>query len=147
MNPSRPLAVLALLLLGGCAVGPDFVPPAAPDVHDYTPHPITTTVAGAKVVGGEAQRLNRGEDLPADWWTLFHSTALNALIEQSLAHNPDLKAAQAALTMAREDTLAGRGAYYPSVIVAGMLSRLVIGMFLMPTLYALVARRGDRLQV
>jgi cobalt-zinc-cadmium resistance protein CzcA len=33
------------------------------------------------------------------------------------------------------------------VIVAGMLSRLVIGMFLMPALYALVARPADRLQV
>ncbi|MEO8778091.1 MAG: CusA/CzcA family heavy metal efflux RND transporter [Rhodanobacter sp.] len=33
------------------------------------------------------------------------------------------------------------------VIVAGMLSRLVIGIFLMPALYALVARPADRLQV
>ncbi len=33
------------------------------------------------------------------------------------------------------------------VIVAGMLSRLLIGMYLMPALYALVARQGDRLQV
>ncbi|MEO6967476.1 MAG: CusA/CzcA family heavy metal efflux RND transporter [Rhodanobacteraceae bacterium] len=33
------------------------------------------------------------------------------------------------------------------VIVAGMITRLVIGMFLMPALYALVARQGDRLQV
>jgi hypothetical protein len=31
--------------------------------------------------------------------------------------------------------------------VAGMLSRLLIGMYLMPALYALVARQGDRLQV
>ncbi|MGH8212500.1 MAG: efflux RND transporter permease subunit, partial [Rhodanobacteraceae bacterium] len=33
------------------------------------------------------------------------------------------------------------------VIVAGMLSRLIISIFLMPALYALVARQGDRLQV
>ncbi|HET7175206.1 MAG TPA: CusA/CzcA family heavy metal efflux RND transporter [Gammaproteobacteria bacterium] len=33
------------------------------------------------------------------------------------------------------------------VIVSGMLTRLVIGVFLMPALYALVARPGDRLQV
>ena len=33
------------------------------------------------------------------------------------------------------------------VIVAGMLSRLLIGMYLMPALYALVARPNDRLQV
>jgi cobalt-zinc-cadmium resistance protein CzcA len=33
------------------------------------------------------------------------------------------------------------------VIVCGMLSRLIIGIFVMPALYALVARSGDRLQV
>jgi cobalt-zinc-cadmium resistance protein CzcA len=33
------------------------------------------------------------------------------------------------------------------VIVCGMLTRLVIGVFLMPALYALVARPGDRLEV
>ena len=33
------------------------------------------------------------------------------------------------------------------VIVAGMISRLAIGIFLMPALYKLVARDGDRLQV
>jgi cobalt-zinc-cadmium resistance protein CzcA len=33
------------------------------------------------------------------------------------------------------------------VIVGGMLSRLVISVFLMPALYALVARPNDRLEV
>ena len=54
-------------------------------------------------------------DISADWWTLFHSEALNNLIEESLANNHDLKAAQAALSVARENVLAQRGAYYPSV--------------------------------
>src|SRR5580704_19734181 len=35
--------------------------------------------------------------------------------ERSLKANPDLKAAQAALIVARENMLAQRGAYYPSV--------------------------------
>jgi cobalt-zinc-cadmium resistance protein CzcA len=33
------------------------------------------------------------------------------------------------------------------VIVAGLIARLVISIFLMPVLYALVAREGDRLEV
>lgn len=33
------------------------------------------------------------------------------------------------------------------VIVCGMFSRLLISVFLMPALYALVARPGDRLEV
>ena len=46
---------------------------------------------------------------------MFHSKPLNDLIERSLKANPDLKAAQAALIVARENVLAQRGAYYPSV--------------------------------
>lgn len=109
------IAAVACLLLAGCAVGPDFRKPAAPDVSGYTVQPPAITVNSANVIGGEAQRFATGSDIPADWWTLFHSRPLNALIEQSLASNPDLKAAQAALSVARENTLAGRGAYYPSV--------------------------------
>jgi len=33
------------------------------------------------------------------------------------------------------------------VIVGGLFSRLLISVFLMPALYALVARAGDRLEV
>ncbi|MDE2265053.1 MAG: efflux RND transporter permease subunit, partial [Alphaproteobacteria bacterium] len=33
------------------------------------------------------------------------------------------------------------------VIVGGLLTRLLISIFLMPALYALVARSGDRLEV
>ncbi|MCW8808242.1 MAG: efflux transporter outer membrane subunit [Rhodanobacter sp.] len=112
-----------VLLLAGCAVGPDFKRPAAPAVSDYTAHPVSATVASANVAGGEAQRFTRGSDIPAQWWTLFHSPSLNALIEQSLAGNPDLKAAQAALSAARENVLAGRGAYYPSVSAGFSASR------------------------
>jgi NodT family efflux transporter outer membrane factor (OMF) lipoprotein len=66
-------------------------------------------------VGGEAQHFLEGRDIAGEWWTLFHSKPLNDLIERSLKVNPDLKAAQAALLVARENVLAQRGAYYPSV--------------------------------
>ena len=108
-------AALASLLIAGCAVGPDFKKPAAPNVTDYTAKPLSTTVASTNVAGGEAQRFTKGSDIPGDWWTLFHSRPLNDLIEHSLSNNPDLKAAQAALTVAHENVLAQRGVYYPSV--------------------------------
>ena len=54
---------------------------------------------------------------------MFHSKPLNELIEQSLTNNPDLKAAQAALSVARENVLAQRGAYYPSVTAGFSASR------------------------
>jgi NodT family efflux transporter outer membrane factor (OMF) lipoprotein len=103
------------LLIAGCAVGPDFNKPAAPDVRDYTAGPLTTTVATANVSGGKAQHFAKGSEISADWWTLFHSTALDELIERSLTNNPDLKAAQSALSVARENVLAQRGASYPAV--------------------------------
>ena len=118
-HKSRLVHIIAsslLMFATGCAVGPSFKKPAPPNVTGYTPAPISTTSSTANVTGGEAQQLVDGRDIPGEWWTLFHSQPLNDLIERSLKANPDLKAAQAALIVARENVLAQRGAYYPSVI-------------------------------
>jgi NodT family efflux transporter outer membrane factor (OMF) lipoprotein len=109
------LIALVGLAVGGCAVGPNFKKPDPPAVSGYTPKPLEPTVTTPNLAGGESQRFASGADISADWWTLFHSEPLNHLIEQSLANNHDLKAAQAALTVARENVLAQRGAYYPNV--------------------------------
>jgi len=106
---------LAALWLGACAAGPDFRPPAAPAVAGYTAGPVAAAVATPGVAGGTAQRLEAGMDVSGQWWTLFHCAPLDALIAQALRHNPDLKAAQAALRVAHENTLAQRGAFLPSV--------------------------------
>lgn len=109
------IAALGCLLIASCEVGPDYKRPAAPDLNSYGAVPTSTAVAGPGVSGGEAQRFTKGSDIPADWWTLYHSRPLNDLIELSLAHNHDLKAAQAALLAAQENARAQRGSYYPSV--------------------------------
>ncbi len=109
------LAILALLITAGCAVGPNFKKPAAPNNAGYAPSLPTSTSGSPNVAAGEVQTFVPGHDIPGDWWTLFHSKPLNDLIERSLKNNPDLKSAQAALLVARENTLAQRGAYYPSV--------------------------------
>ena len=111
----RFLAILCSLLIAGCVVGPDFQRPTAPAISDYVDHPLKTTVASPDIAGGEAQRFAKGIDIPGDWWRLFHSKSLNDLIEESLKNNPNLKAAQAALSAAKENVLAQRGAYVPSV--------------------------------
>jgi NodT family efflux transporter outer membrane factor (OMF) lipoprotein len=112
---ARFIAAAALLLTPGCVVGPNFKKPAPPDVGGYTPTPISSTSSTPNVAGGEAQRLLEGKDIPGEWWALFHSKPLNDLIERALKANPDLKAAQAALLVARENVLAQRGFYYPNV--------------------------------
>ncbi len=111
------------VLLAGCAVGPDFKKPAAPGVNGYTANALQPATTSANTVGGEPQRFSIGSDIAADWWTLFQSRPLNALIEQAIANNPDLQAAQAALRAARESTSAQRGAYYPSLSAGFAASR------------------------
>jgi NodT family efflux transporter outer membrane factor (OMF) lipoprotein len=119
---ARIVAACACASMAGCAVGPDFRKPAPPDVGDYDAHPVSTTVS-TNVAGGNAQRFVNGGDIAADWWTLFHSEALNALIAEALANNSDMKAAQAALSAAHENVLAQRGAYYPSISAGISASR------------------------
>ena len=110
-------------LLSGCAVGPDFKKPAAPEVSGYTPTPLSTTSGTTNVAGGEPQRFVSGSDIPGEWWTLFHSKPLNDLIELSLSNNPTLKSAQAALKAAKENVLAQKGTYYPSIAGAFSAAR------------------------
>jgi NodT family efflux transporter outer membrane factor (OMF) lipoprotein len=112
---SLPTLLTVLLLSAGCTVGPNFKAPAPPQLPSYTPEQPHVTSSTPDTPGGDAQRFVVGRDIPGDWWTLFHSKPLNDLIEQALKRNPDLKSAQAALTVARENTLAQRGYYYPNV--------------------------------
>jgi NodT family efflux transporter outer membrane factor (OMF) lipoprotein len=104
----------AIGLLAGCAVGPDFQAPPAPDVPGYTPEPLAGTVS-AEVGGGEAQRFVQDMDIPAQWWVLFNSPELAALVERALMANPNVTAAQAALKVALEGVYAQMGTYLPTV--------------------------------
>ena len=106
------LMLLTVMLMSGCAVGPDFERPQAPPVSGYTVGRLPASTASAD---GQTQRFHPGRDIPGDWWSLFRSKALQALVEEGLRNNPDLEAAQAALRIARENTRAQLGFYLPSV--------------------------------
>jgi NodT family efflux transporter outer membrane factor (OMF) lipoprotein len=101
--------------MAGCAVGPNFHAPAAPAGADYAAKPLPARTVAADGPQGEAQQFVRGMDIPGQWWTLFHSQALNAAIEQALKANPSIAAAQASLRAAHEDMLAERGSLLPSL--------------------------------
>jgi len=119
----RAMAVAMLaFVLAGCAAGPDFKAPASPRANGYLLHAPGATVA-ADAAGGDAQTFEVGADIPGDWWTLFHSPALSALVAQALQNNHDLKAAQAALRVAHEDVLAQRGSFVPAVSAGFSASR------------------------
>ena len=119
----RAMAVAMLaFVLASCAAGPDFKAPASPRANGYLLHAPGATVA-ADAAGGDAQTFEVGADIPGDWWTLFHSLTLSALVAQALQNNHDLKAAQAALRVAHEDVLAQRGSFVPAVSAGFSASR------------------------
>jgi len=114
------VALAAAAALSACAVGPNFRTPEAPAVadagHPYTPAPLPASTASAPGPAGAAQSFAQGQDVPADWWKVFGSPALDELVQAALQHNPTLAAAQASLREAQENYAADAGArLLPSV--------------------------------
>ena len=108
------LIVAAAGFLVGCTMGPDFKPPGKPKADAYLSDAPLSFIAGG-IDGGEAQRIVQGLDIPGQWWAVFRSPELNALIEAALRANPDIMAAAAALKVARENARAQRATLFPTV--------------------------------
>jgi NodT family efflux transporter outer membrane factor (OMF) lipoprotein len=109
------LLVSSVALTASCAVGPRYHRPEAPANAGYAPAPLPQSSAAAAVHGGEAQRLINDRDIPFEWWQLFQSPALNALVERAFRANPTIAAAQAALVQAQELVYAQRGYFFPAI--------------------------------
>jgi NodT family efflux transporter outer membrane factor (OMF) lipoprotein len=118
--------VAPVLALAACAVGPDFAPPPAPPVSGYEPEKTLAPTASAPVEGGAAQGFVDGRDIPGEWWRVFHSKEIDALIAEALRANPNLQAAQAALWQAKETLYAQAGTMLPSVDANGSVVRQAI---------------------
>ncbi|MGY6277717.1 efflux transporter outer membrane subunit [Methylomonas sp. MgM2] len=80
------IIVLFILSVSGCAVGPDY---ERPEMNT----PATFAEGKRREFSDQAVEIK--------WWQTFGDQQLTALVEQSLAHNYDLKAAQANLREAR----------------------------------------------
>jgi len=126
------LAVAALM--SGCAVGPDFKAPAPPETDRYTRERLPTATASTDSQQGAAQHFDSKRDIPGDWWTVFHSRGLNALVEESLKSNPNLQAALASLRAARVSVAAQQGKFFPSVQTNFSPSRQLTSQSLSPAL-------------
>jgi NodT family efflux transporter outer membrane factor (OMF) lipoprotein len=113
---ARHFAVVAVTLLPSCALGPNFERPHAPAAGTYTPaeQPAATAAAGGE--GGAVQHFT-SESVPTTrWWESFQCAALNALVEDALAHSPTVLEARARLREAQEDlTAQSRGTLYPAL--------------------------------
>ena len=93
------LAGAAALALSGCAVGPAYVSPT-PAAPGQTPF----------LEAGKSPAFT-GEQPAGHWWSLFGDPTLDALVEEALAANTDLRVAAANLAQARavlKESRAGR---------------------------------------
>jgi NodT family efflux transporter outer membrane factor (OMF) lipoprotein len=106
---------LVAATLAGCAVGPDYRRPAPPAVASYTAEALPVGTTSAPGVGGTEQRFVSGGEIPARWWELFRSQALDRWIREGLANSPTLGAAEATLRRAQEIRRARSGDLLPSV--------------------------------
>lgn len=116
-------AALLLAVLGGCAVGPDFEAPQAPQTSSYTATPLpaqTVTVSGKEE---KTQKITWDAPISRQWWTVFRSKNLSALIDQALRNSPTLHAAQYALQKAKENLNAEVGGFFPSLDAQGSATR------------------------
>jgi NodT family efflux transporter outer membrane factor (OMF) lipoprotein len=90
-------AAVAVLCSISCTTHDAIRPPEVPAAEQYTPTPVTE------------ERLVQGKDIPAQWWTLFQSSALDGLVRQALDASPTLVRANAKLRQAQEDLSARSG--------------------------------------
>ena len=123
-----------VVLLNGCAVGPNFHTPGPPIQTTYDRDNTAMMTAPAGVAGG-TQRWVGGS--PHDgWWHAYGSPALDRLIDEALKANSDLAAAEAALKVAHENWQATRGILAPTVDAGLGTSRAKSSQYLSPVLNA-----------
>jgi NodT family efflux transporter outer membrane factor (OMF) lipoprotein len=117
----RLIGVAAASVLASCAVGPNFHQPKPPDTSGYL-HPSTDT-APVQAQAQDVQNISQGAELAGEWWQLFHSPQLDAVVRASIAASPTLAAANATLAEAREEVTVARAAFLPSVSAAAGAQR------------------------
>ena len=106
------LAGLAMVvLLTGCAVGPDYKRPDVPLPAAYPDE------AGAGAVGTEQGKL------AADWWTLYNDATLNDLVAGALQNNTDLHRAVAQIDEAQAVLDEASSTLFPEIDLGASSSR------------------------
>jgi outer membrane protein, multidrug efflux system len=103
---------LAVALLCGCEVGPDYHPPkqSMPAAWETTP---TTQASQTVLAPAQLQR----------WWANFNDPTLNFLVSQALESNLDLEAATARIRQARAEVGVARAGLWPTANATGSYTR------------------------
>ncbi|MGH6637773.1 MAG: efflux transporter outer membrane subunit, partial [Polaromonas sp.] len=105
------IAAALIVLISGCAVGPDYQRPATPDVSTFKE-------AEGWVPAAPADALERGP-----WWSLFGDPLLDQLAARVEVSNQNVAVAVAAYAQARALVREQRASLFPSVTLDGGASR------------------------
>jgi NodT family efflux transporter outer membrane factor (OMF) lipoprotein len=103
-----------VLALNGCAVGPDFQKPHAPDDAAYLKSGIPEKTA---IANGVEQKFTTGNLPNQQWWSMFQSSSLDSLVKASINENASLKASEASLLQSQDLLQAGYGVFFPQVAI------------------------------
>jgi multidrug efflux system outer membrane protein len=131
-------ALVALALLAGCAVGPDYrrPPVTVPEQIRGQEKPAEVAPAGTKPAEPEPTGAGKTEAKPggtvsseaaslADraWWEIFQDDALKALIDEALRNGYDVRLAAWRVEEARANAGVARSEFFPQIQAEGGWSR------------------------
>lgn len=111
VTPLALVSLASLALLTGCAVGPDYQRPSAPEQASFK-------TASGWAIAAPADALSRGP-----WWELFADPVLNQLAAQVDVSNQNVAAAVAAYAQARALVREQRASIFPAVTLSGGATR------------------------
>jgi NodT family efflux transporter outer membrane factor (OMF) lipoprotein len=100
-----------LLLLAGCAVGPDYQKPDAPAASEF------------KELDGWRAALPRDAAPKGSWWTVFGDAELDGLMKRVEVNNQTIHEAEARVRQARAVTDQARAGYFPTVAASASVTR------------------------
>lgn len=120
-------SLLSLLLLSGCAVGPNYRPPQ-PEMPESWPviSSSVRTLPAAPLPESETKAVvvpNPDELELARWWTRYNDETLNRLVDEALAGNLNLQAAEQRILEARANKHIASAAFWPQVNTTGQVQR------------------------
>jgi NodT family efflux transporter outer membrane factor (OMF) lipoprotein len=114
-----------LALLAGCKVGPNYSRPATAPPAEYkeggsagTLMPPPNPAGGTWKPASPSDGMLRGK-----WWEIYQDPQLNALEEQIVPENQNLRAAMEAYLSARDQVRTARADYYPALAATALASR------------------------
>ncbi len=112
MSSLKGLCAVLVCCILSCAVGPDFERPKPPSIESYT---TGTTPTATILADGKAQYFEQGAKIVSDWWRLFNSPKIDAVVKEAIANNQNLLSAQAGLRQSQDNLRAGYGVFYPQL--------------------------------